>query len=200
MFRFTPALATLASEAAAQRRIAARVEVAVRNLGWPLAVVPQFCAVVDQTMRELPRALADAREAAATSSNFAGPMLTALATRLDALLPSDPASLADVMLERTYLGLRVLAALAGALSPHALLGLFAFHDILGPAVTGRLDSEIARTFPEVTLLPLALVADMLQREADALQRDAADRYAHPLYGEVATDEAVRLEVGRHRAT
>jgi hypothetical protein len=196
MHRFPPALAMLATDPAAQRRISARVELAVRNLGWPLQVVPQFCAVVDQTMRELPDVLADARREALATMPTEVPLLTALATRLDALMPAEPAALADAMLERTYLGLRVLAAVPSALSPHGFLSLFAFHDIVGPVVTGRLDSEIARTFPEVTLAPISLLASELQAHADAMQRDA-QHYEHPLYGDVATDDAVRLELGRY---
>ncbi len=196
MLRFPPALAVIATDAAAQRRISARVEVAVRNLGWPLPVVPQFCAVVDQTMRELPVVLAGMRREAASSMPTFVPLLTALATRLDAVLPAEPAALADAMLERTYLGLRVLAVVPGALTPHGFLSLFAFHDIVGPVATGRLDSEIARTFPEVTLVPISLIASELQTQADAMQR-AATHYEHPLYGDVATDDAVRLELGRY---
>src|SRR5690349_1142157 len=143
-------------------------------------------------MRELPVVLADTRRDALATMPTEVPLLTALATRLDALLPGEAAALADAMLERTYLGLRVLAVVPGALSPHGFLSLFAFHDILGGVVTGRLDSEIARSFPEVTLVPISLIAGAMQSQADAMQQ-AAKHYEHPLYGDVATDDAVRLE-------
>jgi len=197
MVRFTPALVALAGNALAQQRITARVTAAVGNLGWPAAVVPQFCALVDQTMRELPLVLASTRQGAELSMPGALPLLRALGSRMDAELPGPLAALADAMLERTYLGLRVLAALPRALSPHEFLGLFALHDILGPAVTGRIDSEIARTFPDVTLAPVTAIAVELQAHAEAMQRAADETYEHPVYGDVSTHDAVRLEMGRY---
>ena len=197
MLRFTPALAVLADNALAHQRISVRVSATVVGLGWPADVVPQFCALVDQTMRELPLVLASTRQGAELSMPAVLPLLIALGARLDAELPRTPAALADALLERTYLGLRVLAAVPRALSPHEFLGLFAYHDILGPAVTGRLDSEIARTFPDITLAPVTSLAAELHAQADAMQSAASGRYEHPVYGDVVTDEAVRLEMGRY---
>jgi hypothetical protein len=196
MIRFTPALAAVAANALAHGRVTARVTATVRELGWPASVVPQFCAVVDQTMRDLPLVLASTRQGAELSMPIVLPLLIALGTRLDAELPSPAAAMADAMLERTYLGLRVLAFVPHALSPHEFLGMFALHDILGAAVTGRIDSEIARTFPGVTLTPIIAIARELQAQADAMQ-STSGTYEHPVYGDVTTEDAVRLEMGRY---
>jgi hypothetical protein len=179
---------------AAQTQLASRVGQAVQRLGWPVAVALQARVLVEMTMRELPAVLAQTSSAATLMLPQALPALQLLAQRLAEPLPANPATVADEMLRRSYTGLRVLALIPGALSPQGVFNLLMLYDVLGEQEAQWLDGQIVSSFPGTFLLPIPVVAAQLRALLTQVQ---ANPVRHPIYGNVTTEEVVRLELGRH---
>ncbi len=185
----------------ARARIATRIVAAAARYQWPPAMVPTGLQIIEATMAELPTVVQQTAQAMGLMAPALLAPLQALQAWLDEPFGSgEPAALADETLERAYAALRVLACIPGALSVQGVYNLLLIHDVIDAPAAARLDGAIVARFPGTILLPVAQLAMQLQ-QAQALNAAGATgmdgRYAHPLYGNVTTDEVVKLELGRY---
>jgi tetratricopeptide (TPR) repeat protein/nucleoside 2-deoxyribosyltransferase len=179
---------------AVRGRALERVGDAVRRFQWPPALAAAAAQVIETAMVELPSLVNQTLLGAGVAIPAFVPVLRTLQAWLDGPFTSgESPAIADELLSRVYIGLRLLACVPGALSAQGLFTLLLAHDVIDAPSTNHLDAAIIARFPGTVLLPVAQLAQGLhQMQMSAI----AASTAHPIYGNVSTDEVVRLEMGR----
>lgn len=195
---YAAAVSLVTTSQEVRARSVERVGEAVVRFSWPPVQAPAVVQAIESTMAQIPTLMQQTVMGASVMAPQLVPPLRTLQAWLDEPFASGEArAIADEALERTYAALRVLACIPGALSVQGIFNLLLVHDVVDAVPAARLDAAIVARFPGTILVPVVQLAQQLQQLQMATAAGANERHAHPVYGNVTTDQVVKYEMARY---